>query len=214
MAGTHIDMVNNIKTELRQAAGAVADSDIKRKIYESIDSYRNQRFLFNEKETTFPTTIGIKDYPLGTLGVPADILHIDSMTVLYGGRPIPVEPVDPEVIQRDYLLNTPSLPTHWSINHGSLLLYPIPNSVYTVDIIYISDFSAYTPTSADNYTDAWFTTGERLIRNATKALIYGELLRNPAEEMRAIQLTGRAFLDLKSRTSSIRADFQVQPWGL
>jgi hypothetical protein len=126
-----------------------------------------------------------------------------------------MEPCDPEFIQRDYLLNTPAVPTHWSFHHGSILLYPIPNSVYTIDILYFQDFTTFDPsTSANGFTDAWFVQGERLTRNAAKALIFGELLRNPTEEERCINLAGRAFLDLKAKASSVRASFSPAPWGL
>lgn len=209
------DMLAAIRTEIRQSSGAVSDADIKRKIFETIDSYKEKRFSFNEKEATFSTVVSQKEYVPGVGGVPADILHIESMTVLYGNRPLPMEPEDPQFIQRDFLLNTPSVPTHWSWHHSKLLLYPIPNSIYTIDIFYIADVSTFDQTSsAGTYTDPWFTTAERLIRNATKALIFGEFLRNPTEEERAINLAGRAFLDLKSRSSSIHAPFPVQPWGL
>lgn len=204
-------MTAKIQNEMRNIVGS---SDIMAKIFEAINAYRHESFYFNQGTSTFSTVIGQREYPFGSGGVPTDILKIESMTVLYGSRPIVVKPVDPIVIFEDSAIYTPTIPTSYGIHHQSILFYPTPGSIYSTSILYIKDINTFDETSPGSSTNAWFSDGERLIRNFTKALLYGEIARNAAEESRAIGLATRAYLDLKRQSSMKTSDWQPVGWEI
>jgi hypothetical protein len=172
------------------------------------------RFWFNEAVDTWDTVTSQSEYTLGTGGVASDVLHITDMVIDWNGRPLVLEPVDPVFIHHDSVIDTPTVPRFYSFDHSKILLWPPPNSVYTVSMWYTQDFNTFTEASADASTNAWFTYAERLIRNHAKALLFGEILRNDAEESRAIAVATRALLDLKMRSSSLKTGWQPTPWGL
>jgi hypothetical protein len=172
MAGTFIDMVNRITTELRRSN--LADA-IKNGINDAIDEAAETRFYFNEMHASFPTVIGQEYYD--DLG----LVELDAAWYLNGTQQMPVDVINQFDANMFFGLG-PSAGSLQLIARygGKFRLYPIPNSVYTV---YVDGFGklAPSPLVADADTNAWMTEAEQFIRALAKRNVYRDVIRDYGE---------------------------------
>lgn len=173
MAGTFIDMVNRITTELRRSN---ATADAKNAINDAISEAATDRFYFNEMtSTTFATVNGQEWYP--DLG----LVQLDAAWWLNGPSRYNIDLVDnlclDDAAQGNVLGGQLQALSHYA---GQFRLYPIPTSVFT---IYLSGYGKLTPFPLvnDADTNAWLTEGELYIRALAKRNYYRDIVRDYGE---------------------------------
>jgi hypothetical protein len=173
MAGTFIDMVNRITTELRRTN---ATADVKNAINDAISEAANARLYFNEMTSvSFLTVNGQEWYP--DLG----LVQLDAVWWLNGPSRYGID-----VVNNDYLDDAAEGSVVGgqlqSLSHyaGQFRLYPIPTSIITV---YLSGYGKLTPYPLVNDADAnaWLTEGELYIRALAKRNFYRDIVRDYGE---------------------------------
>lgn len=173
MAGTFIDMVNRITTELRRSN---AVDGVKNAINDAISEAATTRFYFNEMPNqTFNTVNGQEFYP--DLG----LVELDAVWWLNGASRYNVG-----VVNNDYLDDAAEGNVLGgqlqSLSHyaGQFRLYPIPTTVITIHLSGYGKLTPY-PLAADADANAWLTEGELYIRALAKRNYYRDIVRDYGE---------------------------------
>jgi len=202
---TYGDMQTRIAAEIGRVDSTTA---LKNSIQDAITGFKNWRFLFNELSDTLTTIAGTSDYTTSN-GLPTGIIEIDEMTVAYGGATLTLSELTASqyAIRNASIPQTQGVPTYYSWYGETLRLYPTPDAIYTVTMLYHGELSAL---SADADTNAWTNKGEVLIRNTAKADLCANVLRDPQAAQLAQSTADLAFRALRreyeSRTLTGRLD--------
>lgn len=150
------------------------DDAIASEITSAINFYRGKRFWFTEQSTgrTFNTSNGQSEYS-GSGGVDiANLIRIDSITVIDNGQVYPLTLTTPQAIE--IMINSTGalgdVPTYYSYYEQKLRFYPIPDGVYPVKIMGVYRVDA--PASDSEADNPWMTDAEELIRSRAKRNLY------------------------------------------
>lgn len=173
MAGTFIDMVNRVAAELRRSN---MTTEIKAAINDAISEAAKTRFYFNEmRAITFNTVIGQEYYP--DLG----LVEVDTFYYTQGGTRYNLwmdnnldanERADGNQVSGQL--------SNFSRRGEEFRLYPLPSAIVPIFIEGYGKLTPY-PLVNDADTNAWMTTGERLIRAKAKAILLKEVVRDYGE---------------------------------
>lgn len=103
------------------------------------------RTLDQETQTTLTTTPGVQ-----TVTLPTDFLGIRKIYVILGGTRIELVELPTLPMAMDERWNGQSVPRHFIISGGNLVLYPIPDQAYQIPLLYFASvppLTAATPTN-------------------------------------------------------------------
>lgn len=173
MAGTFKDMVDRVAAELRRSN---MTTEIKSAINDAISEAAKTRFYFNEmRGITFNTVIGQEFY------ADQGLVEIDSLYYKQGGTRYNM------YLENNLEANcradgnqVSGQLTSYARTGEELRFYPLPNVVVAVYADGYGKLSPY-PLVNDGDTNAWMTTGERLIRARAKAILMKEVIRDYGE---------------------------------
>jgi hypothetical protein len=174
VAGTFIDMVNRITSELRRSNAGEA---VKNAINDAIAEAAQERFQFNEITLSFPTVVGQQDYD--SLG----FYEIDDAWFLQGTTRQDLEILNDEDFE-NLISGGPSSGQPQSIaRYGTFIrIYPTPQAIYT---IYVKGVNQLTPFPLVNDGDAnsWLIPGapEMYIRALAKRNFLRDVVRDYGE---------------------------------
>lgn len=173
MAGTFIDMVSRIATELRRSN---MTTEIKFAINDAIAEAAKARFYFNEmRGVTFNTVIGQEYYS------DQGLVEIDTLYYVQGGTRYNLYPENNlEADMRADGNQVSGQLTSYSRQGQSLRLYPLPTAILP---IYADGYGklAPWPLTADADANEWMVSGERLVRAKAKAILLKDVLRDYGE---------------------------------
>lgn len=180
MAGTQGDMITRITTEISRPDLA---AQIALAIPDAISEYQKDRFRFSEispaTPLTFLTVATQSVYTSLDLADIATIYSIDYINVQLGSTLIELDRDTPENLHRLIQLGTQmGLPSSYAYEGNSLIIYPVPDTVYTCFLgghIQIAG-----PPDNTTVGNPWMTVGERLIRSRAKFIIATDYTRNMA----------------------------------
>ena len=156
---TYGAVVNRIVDELPRADSSIT-AIVAQQMLSAIEFYTNDRFWFNEKQTTLTTSSSLAYYAW-----PSDLIEIDSVVVWdSSGTSYELDPVTYQQMNaRDY--GTSFGQPFWYSTYGKQFrLFPVPDATYTFVVSH-----QYSPAtlSATTDTNAWTTEAEALIRART-----------------------------------------------
>lgn len=184
MAGDYVSMQARLADELLTGS-TITTAQIKIEILSSIQHYERQRFWFNEGSATASTVAATNN-----VGVPSDLLEIDSIDVTYAGHPYPLDRATwdwySNVSARDVTVGR-GPPETFVYYQNLFYLYPVPDTAYTLLLSYLKQLATL---SADADTNAWMVDGEALIRHRTRAAIKINYQQNPDSIAEAAGLPG------------------------
>lgn len=144
--------------ELEQAKiDAVADA---------IETYADEQFWFNRKSGNVTTTGST-----ATVALPSG-MRIATVVTYLGNALLKVSLED---IESNVNAVTPvtGVPAKWAEDNGSIHLWPVPDSAYTLGVYGIADLGVPAP------SNAWTVEGYRLILAAAKKILFRGPLRDP-----------------------------------
>ncbi|MDR3469831.1 MAG: hypothetical protein P4M07_28205 [Xanthobacteraceae bacterium] len=185
-------------------------SQIANAVSDAIDFYQRGRFWFNvTRLQTFSTVAGQQAYGASDLSIIPNIIRVDALFILQSGTTTTYpldrfEPADFEVIA---ITMGGGKPTAFTCVDQQILLWPVPNAVYTMRL-----HCHYKLPALVNPTDsnAWVTDAEELIRCHAKLLLYTDVL-DDEEGMQRMQAKIPLLVDaLKYETSARRSSGQIQ----
>lgn len=192
---------------------------MKQKVEEAVDAHKHYRFFFNLDVFGLTLTEGVWDYledPTPAVGVlDPSCGSIDTVQIRSGvgsesvGTLLLKDPID-VIATNEQSSGSTGLPTHYARRGGHFYVTPAPDETYNLGIYAVHEWRLETTTDDENESSVWINNAEQLIRSYTKALIYGDLLRNDTEQSRCLAIAGRAFSDLVAR-SSARQNSHLQP---
>ena len=183
---TYLQLREDISDELADN-GAITVDQIKKAVTRSIAHYTRKPWWFTETEITFPTVAGQEYYDTGSI---PNILEIQSV-VLDGLSPL--REASPAEISLHQLTPTRGQPTRYSVFGGKFRLFPIPDNVYTVDILCNAQLPEL---SVDLDSNAWTTTAEELIRQAAKYRLAADIMQADDVATRAKSMEIQAYDEL------------------
>jgi len=171
---------------------------IQRSIQTAIRFYERNRFYFNEFQSSFSASSSQEYYGSADLAQIPKLVEIDSLTIDVNTSTYPL-------IERDWSYvdqvqtnaGYTGDPTDYVYYAQQIRLYPIP---YTGRTLNISGVQKLATLSATTDTNAWMVDGEALIRNKAKAILFGDKIRNEAEEIKCAQRARDEFSNLEKET--------------
>lgn len=198
-------------------------------IQTALTLWENERFWFNERRFKLPLVAGQQFYPLSALldiagaalNAGETLIEVDDIVLMDGTNPYTLDehthqsinnsvelPIDATSITTAYR----GRPLWWAWYEDQLRFSPIPD-VSTYYCI-ISGLCRLKTLSADNDTNAWMTSGEALIRNQAKLILYRDVTRDEAGAQAAQIALGEALAPLKRRTMARLNTGRIAPWVL
>jgi hypothetical protein len=169
-----ITMVNRIAVEIRRSNMI---PEIKNAINDAIAEEAKYRLYLNEmRGITFDTVPGQEYYPdMGLVEIDSFYYYYPNSTTRFS-----LYPHSQFAANIDGNLTIGGQITDYARYGEELRLYPVPN---TVRAVYLDGFGKLTPWPLVNDTDtnAWMTTGERLIRASAKAILLKDVIRDYGE---------------------------------
>lgn len=168
MAEDVAGMIAAVKDETHWPSETTA---IIRHLVASLRHYRRRRFWFSEKTGTFNTVAGQSDY-VRTTNYPADLMEIDSMRVESGTGEIVLERISlPDMrAMQSGASATRNSPIYYSWHGDTLIFFPTPGGVWTVNFDYLFDSTRDSATGNEidgtttTYTNEYFKRGAELLR--------------------------------------------------
>lgn len=185
--------VQRIKEELHRFGSADEDT-IKRAICRAIFHYEDTHLKFNNATYDITLTAGTLAYGEESAagaadGYPSDFKKVLNLSIVHSGYTYPtmigLNIRDFRKVQE--LSTSRGYPCEYTIFDDEILLNPAPSDAFTLRLDYIQDLGVpvakyedgawtytYNGTAiTDATTNAWFTEGEDLIAERSKAIILG-----------------------------------------
>lgn len=129
--------------------------ETKRAIQAVIRKYEKRRFWFNETATSIACSIG-----QAYIVAPTDLLTIQEVRVTVGGNRVRVNDLALVDLKDQNDSSATGRPIWYSPYGENLLLAPIPDSAYAVEVSYLQKLPAL---SADSDTNSWLSAMEDAI---------------------------------------------------
>lgn len=191
MADDYGSMQTRIEDEI-EGGGTALQSQIQLAILSAIKHYSKERWYFTETSTTFSTVAGTQEYNL-----PSDFKGMQRVRLTYtSGTFWEIDYHDFDYVNSITTINTVKGPPQiYAIWGQQLILYPIPDQVYTVTEYYEQQLTALSNSSD---TNAWMVDGEELIRNRAKWDIYSSVIHEASEAAVCKALEQEAYIQLRS----------------
>ena len=173
-------------------------------INDAITHYQSTRFYFTETRTaTFQTVAGQAFY---TATDDPDIplmYEFDDVQITMPGWAYSLDRDDATVLEQ-LIAATASRgqPYSWAWADQGIILYPIPNSVWTIRMLGGIKKAAPTDDTAGN---VWMTEGFELIRSHAEGLLFMHTIKDPEQAQAAFGLAEMTKSRLERETSSKRA---------
>jgi hypothetical protein len=228
MANDLAAMVSRIAAEISRpemagttpTAGNVNANAIRNAISTAISEYQKQRFRFSDINpgvpTTFVTVPGQSVYTISDNPNIASVYYIDYLNIAIGNTLQELGRVTPETQHLNIqLFNQNGFPSSYAYEGNSLVLYPVPDQIWT---LYLGGhILVAAPASDGEANNPWMTQAELLIRSRAKYEIATHVTRNPtmaAAMSPDPQENGqayRAWKSLKAEGNKITGTSRIRP---
>lgn len=188
-------------------AGNPNGAAIRNAITTAITEYQKQRFRFSDINpgvpTTFNTVASQSVYSISDNANIASIFYIEYLNLALGNTIQQLQRVTPETQHLNIqLFNQKGFPSSYAYEGNSVILYPVPDIIYT---LYLGGhILVAAPASDSEVGNKWMTDAELLIRSRAKYEIAVHVTRNPSMAAAMSPDAGengqayRAFKSLKS----------------
>jgi hypothetical protein len=198
---TFKDLQNNIAEDLTRDD---LTSQIKRAVGDAVKHYETSRFYFNTtRSKTFSTVAGQDTYGAADLAEIPNIIRIDKLFLRDSVSIYPLDRYEPD--EFEFIAGNPLVssgrPTIFTYVDSSVIVWPVPLSVYTLRPHMHFRLPAL---SQDTDSNAWCNDAEQLIRAHAKLLLYTNLIED-TEGMQRMQLQIPALKALLDYETSARS---------
>jgi hypothetical protein len=185
------------------------DTQIGVAINRAIRYYYNRfRFYFNQTSTTFSTVAN--QFAYGTSdGIPAYVKEIDFLSVQLSSQSI--QELTPRTFEWIQQMNTGNLtgtPTDYAYYQEKIYLYPVPNTVFTMNLFYTK---SYADLSSASDTNDFTEEAEDLIEARAEWWLYSRIIKDYDAAATAKQEESDALIQLVTETTRITSSKQVRP---
>ena len=211
MTRTLQDLHNRIAADLTRddLTGDYLTSPIANAVGDTIRFYARERFWFNQTRTqTFGTVSGQNTYTASDLSIIPNIIRIDALYLPQNQSIYPLERFEPD----DFEVISSSMtgggrPTGYTYSDQTILLWPIPNAVYTMRLHCFYKLGYPNPPD----TNAWTDDAEELVRSHAKMLLYMDVLEDDANAQRMSTKIPALLDGLRSETAARMATGRIRP---
>ncbi len=152
---------------------------------DAVETYATELFWFNRTSGSVNTTGGT-----ATVALPAGMRT--AIQVSY--QQWPLRKFQPEDMQ--YYTTQGGPPSAWAENDGAIELFPVPDTIYALNVYGIADLGV----PASGSSNSWTTEAYNLILNATKRILCTGPLRDPDGALLATGEENRFLIKLRRET--------------
>lgn len=150
---TYLDVTQRIGSDLLNRTDL--NPEIGRAINQCIRSYENQRFWFNETQSSLLCVVNN-----ALITKPADFLFLTRLEVVQNGNADELIEKDLDFIRQINSTTSTSLPSFYCEYGASFMLADIPDSAYAVNCFYVHKLPAL---SATTDTNKWLSAAEDVV---------------------------------------------------
>jgi hypothetical protein len=105
------------------------------------------------------------------------LIEVDDITATVNSQPYRLCPRTQQRINEWQSSTYQGQPADYTIYGGQLRIFPIPDAVYTLDLMGLARLGP-NPLSADADTNGWMTDGAPIIRAQAEMLLYRDIIRD------------------------------------
>lgn len=200
-------MKSRIQTEMRRSN---LTAQIASAISTAVSAYQGERWLFNELRTvTFSTVANQEAYAAAASASIPLLRKLDYMTLLVGNNQtslVPVSSLEIDTVNQNG--TNAGQPTSYCFYQQQFRLSPIPSEIWTVRLAGL--FAVAEPASDGEASNAWMTTGERLIRSRAKWELAKHVTMDQRMASDMAEATQEAWNDLKDQTNQLTGTGRIK----
>lgn len=198
--------LGDLKTRIYSELHYTESTAVQNAVESAIRSFIDQRFWFNEAQTTFALSLTTM-YSLASK-LP-NLAELDTLKVWVNSRPYLLSR-QPWAKLEDWDAGTGTgTPCDYAIHHEMLRLYPSPSATYTAEASYLKKISMTASASASS---VWTNEAFDLIRHRAKALVYAEWMLDTENAQRCETLAQMELDRLQRQTSRFKSTDRVEPY--
>lgn len=198
--------LGDLKTRIYSELHYTESTAVQNAVESAIRSFNDQRFWFNEAQSTFVASLTTL-YALST-AIP-NLAELDTLKVWVNSRPFLLSR-KPWAYLEDIDQGTGTgTPTDYAIHHEMLRIYPSPSATYTVEASYCKKISL---TASADATGVWTNEAFDLIRHRAKALVYAEWMLDTENAQRCETLAQMELDRLQRQTSRYKSTDRIEPY--
>lgn len=187
------NMKSNLAAEMRRSGLA---ADIAIAISGAINHYQNKQFAFNVTDgLAFSTVSGQGLYSKADDADIPKFYRIDGVWLNSSGQVTELKHSSLALNDVKMAGSNVGKPSDYGRYGRSIVLYPIPNAVYTVSLA--GHYKIDKPANDAEENNPWMVEAEAMIRYRAKAILYSDVLRNDAEAAKAMGREKEAYDALK-----------------
>lgn len=160
---------NRLLDELWRTGEMTAEAEMY--IAEAINHYAPKTFWFNEERATANTYQGQKRYAL-----PDDFMRMKVLSIIHDGNEYELKRRTYEEMLELYPDDSEGVPEDYCLDRGEIWLGPVPNSNYTMRILY---HKAPQTATAEAQTNIFLTYAPSLVRAHAGVEMSSKILRDP-----------------------------------
>lgn len=171
---------------------------------DAVEYYANEKFWFNSIKTTVNTVASTQ-----AVTIPSTVQTVERVTI----------PANNEELREVSLIELPTdttggRPSHYTYYNDTLLLWPIPDAIYTLGLYGVAKVAAPTNTTDDTI---WTNEAAPLLRAHTKMTLARGVFRDPELTQLALSETQDALDSIKRETAKrLQAPLRMPagtPWS-
>ncbi len=189
-------MAARIATELGRGD---LDGPIRDAIRTAIRHYERFRLPFNEALASMTTEAGQSAYDAADLPAIADLVALETVSIAENGRESLLTRRPYGYVLLGHGASAPrGRPTDYAYFGQALHLRPIPDRAYGLHLAYVARLPDL---AQDGDGNAWLRDGEELVRQRAKAVLWGDVLQNPAQAAFHMTMAERVFAALAAEAA-------------
>ena len=218
------DMIDRIKFELDRSVSS-EDEYIRKAIISAIDTYKTERFRWNEKRLTFSTSSGNDSYASNfqrvdnvTVHDIGDVVQVDWVMVQPSGttdRQYDLRRLDGKAIEALSANATSGQPYYWDLNSDAIRIYPTPDAAHDIQFQALVDVNSlvYNSTTSGGTTNPWFNEAEEMIRARALSNCYTYWLKEYKRGQLFMQIADQEFRRHRSNYERLTTTGKgITPW--
>lgn len=182
-------------------------SEIKSAILKAVAHYTLEEWPWTEERSTSLTTVDATK----TVALPSNFSKDSGLSITVSGTTYELTRRTQQEMERLYTSTTEEgQPSTYSIWTGLIWLYPIPDGVYTLTLLYYKDLTALV-NSTD--TNEWTDQAEEMIEARATWWLASRSMRDPELAMAAKETELEEYQRLRARMTVRKSSGRITPYG-
>lgn len=200
-----------VADEMKRGELTACATAVQNAVLDAIAFYRSRRFPWNEFDGELKTTVASTTaVTLSTTAAPK-IRDIDSIKITINSRDYILKPRTWRELDAADSGQFFGYPEYYAIHANQIRMYPPPAGAYVLRLAGLQDLVEPSAGSSADFSNAWTTDGEELIRLKAKANLFSNELRFAEEAEYMMNRAQRVYREITKETRGRQSAGRTRP---